>query len=174
MSSTLDGTKTTHYNSTVSCIYSAACHVTTGDCSVCQPVLVSSPAWCSWSDLILYMECWCQARSTLPDEGVGLSGVMSRHFCQMHVYNGRISDLVITQKDWWQSSLLVVESGGVCCVYYLRPNSLDCITCGRWIDIAQVRVTLGRLAGTWRRSWRAQTLHMQINRPSVLPLVPGK
>jgi len=70
--------------------------------SVSQSVLVSSPAWCSWSDLILYMECWCQTRSALPDEGVGLSGVMSRHLCQLHVYNDRIN-------DWWQRSLSVVH-----------------------------------------------------------------
>jgi len=38
MSSPLDGTRTTHYNCTFSCICSAECHVTTGDCSVSQSV----------------------------------------------------------------------------------------------------------------------------------------
>jgi len=47
MSSPLDGTRTTHYNCTVGCIFSAECHVTTGDYSVSLSVLVSSPSWCS-------------------------------------------------------------------------------------------------------------------------------
>ena len=72
--------------------------------------------------------------------GVGLSGVISRLLCQLHVSNDRINDLVFTKKTGGKGLNRQYSQEHVCCVY-LRPSSLECITCGRWIDIAQVRVT---------------------------------